>query len=179
MKYKKIALSIILLSFLLPICNIKGQEFPGGFRDIHNLDEGETLFYLVDLNNETNIQIRLSRLNYGNFSIFLFGNRPFKTYIDSNGQLDPNIYTDDGYINHSYGIKPYINQTVVETKIYYIQITLLNNGSDTFILDADRALARYYIPLIPGFPIYTTIGFSFIAIIFITLYNKKKILKKY
>ncbi|MBN1214322.1 MAG: hypothetical protein JXA99_02660 [Candidatus Lokiarchaeota archaeon] len=174
MKYKKITIFIILFSFLIPIYNIKGQIFPNGYRDIHSLDERETLFYLVDLNTASNIQIRLTRLNYGNFSIFLFENRPTQTYITSDGQINPNIYINTGYINHSIGIKPYINQTVGETKIYYIQITLLNNGSDTFILDANKDLSRYYIPIIPGYPIEYLIGFSFLTIIFVILLIKKK-----
>ncbi|MBY8981728.1 MAG: hypothetical protein KGD57_02180 [Candidatus Lokiarchaeota archaeon] len=173
MKYKKITFLILLSSFLLPMYNVYGQpNFI--YNDIHELDDGETLFYLVDLNITENIQVVLNRLNYGNYSIFLFDSRPINTYIKSDNQLDSRIYSIDSYINHSIGINPYINHTATETKIYYIQIILLNNGSDTFILESTKQLSRYYIPLIPGFPLETTIGFTLIALIFVSLIYKKK-----
>ncbi len=174
MRYRKTTLLILLTFFLLPMNNLKAQN-NYIFTDIHQMDVGSSIFYLFDLNTGANIKIKLSQYDYGNFTLFLFGERPSETYINLDKKLDNRIFSDTSLIEYNTSIDPSLDYDAIETKIYYIQIILVNNGSDTFIIKATRNLSRYYIPLIPGFPIETTLGIIIITGIVIILIHKKKI----
>ena len=67
-----------------------------------------------------------------------------------------------------------------EAKIYYIEIILISGGPDTFTLIShispnDKELTRYYLPIIPGFPLEYLIISFLIALGTIYILHKKKV----
>lgn len=167
MNYKKISLSILLLFLLLPMTDVVP------FTHIDNIKDGNYVFFLVDLEVDENLELNLVHTGSGNFTLFLFDTRPDLSYVNDDKSLNENIFTKA--MNYSLDDNPYINFTATEPRIYYIEIILVSGGPDTFTLTANKDLTRYYLPIIPGFPLgYLIISLSFVlAIVFIL--NKKKI----
>lgn len=119
------------------------------FDHIDNVNNGISVFFLVDLNASETIEINVTHTGSGNFELFLFDVRPTNSYIKIDNTLNPEIYNQA--INYSTVDNPYINYTVSSLRIYYIQLVLLENGPDTFILHSNYDLVRYYLPSIPGY----------------------------
>ncbi|MFW9897312.1 MAG: Loki-CTERM sorting domain-containing protein, partial [Candidatus Thorarchaeota archaeon] len=134
------------------------------------------VFFLFDLEVGNNTEISVTRNDNGNFTLFLFNKRPIEAYVKGDKTLDNRIFSN--VINYSLIDNPYLNFTAPETKVYYIEIILAGGGPDSYTLNCDRDLTRYYLPIIPGYPIGTIIILSVTVVGILILLYKKKILKR-
>ncbi len=181
MNNKKISVSIFLFLLLVPITGATA------FTYIDNIKDGNYIFFLIDLDDGNHLELNLTHEGIGNFTLFLFKRRPTDSYVNSDKTLKPTIFNKDRTVDYSLDDNPYIYYTANETKIYYIEIILVSGGPDTFTLTStryhanntlnDKDLTRYYLPIIPGFPLeYLLISLVFpVGVIFILW--KKKICK--
>ncbi|MFX1405676.1 MAG: hypothetical protein ACFFBW_01870, partial [Promethearchaeota archaeon] len=127
MKKKIVIISIVLLFTLIPVSNVLT------FEHIDNIDDGISVFFLVNLEADEVIEVNVTHANDGNFALFLFDRRPNKDYISFDKTLDEEIF--DIAINYSLAENPYIMHNATQSKIYYFQLILLENGPDTFFLN--------------------------------------------
>ncbi|NVM17690.1 MAG: hypothetical protein HWN80_08235 [Candidatus Lokiarchaeota archaeon] len=170
MKRKYLAITLLTLMTLIPTVSVFG------FEHIDNINDGISVYFLVHLEASENIEINVTHSDNGNFNLFLYDKRPTESFINIDNSLNPDIY--DVAINYSIDDNPYINYTVSASKIYYIELILIENGPDTFFFYCSNdELTRYYLPIIPGyemgFLILTLILTSSLIILF-----KKRITKK-
>jgi branched-subunit amino acid ABC-type transport system permease component len=158
MKYTLITIGLLLVLSFIPM------EVDIGYQHIDNVNEGISTFFLTSLDSGENIEVNITHTGSGNFTLFLFNERPIYSYVKIDKSLDKEIFTVA------------INYTVAETKLYYIQIILLDSGPDTFFLYCNRDLSRYYIPTIPGYQIsiITVSIISALALLLIFYRNKMK-----
>ncbi len=153
MKRKFLAFTVFTLFILIPPANVSG------FEHIDNINDGISVFFLTHLNTSQTIEINVTHTGDGNFALFLFDKRPTESFINPDKSLDPRIF--DVAINYSLDDNPYISYTSLESKIYYIQLILIENGSDTFYLQCNLdSLTRYYLPNISGY----NVGFLIISL---------------
>lgn len=145
MKIRFISVGLLLFLVIIPV------KFGVAYQHIDNINEGISTFFLTSLEAGENIEVNVTHNGSGNFTLFLFDQRPIYSYVKIDKTLDYDIF--NLAINYSLADNPYINFTVSEPKIYYIQVILLESGPDTFFLDCNRDLTRYYIPTIPGYQI--------------------------
>lgn len=170
MKYKFISIGILLLlSLTVPI------KIGMAYQYVDNVNEGISTFFLTSLDVGENIEVNVTHTGSGNFTLFLFDQRPIYSYVNIDKTLDNEIFTVA--INYSLGDNPYINYTVTESKIYYIQIILLDSGPDTFFLECNHQLSRYYIPSIPGYPYYMIISLILVVSCLLVAVYRRKIVK--
>ncbi len=165
MKRKFLAFTVFTLFILIPPVNVSG------FEHIDNINDGISVYFLAHLNNSQTIEVNVTRTEDGNFALFLFDKRPSESFIDLDKSLNSRIF--DVAINYSLDDNPYINYTAIESKIYYIQLILIENGPDTFYLQCNLdSLTRYYLPIISGYNI-SFIIISLILAFAIILYRGK------
>ncbi len=170
MKRKYLAITLLTLMTLIPT----GSVF--GFEHIDNINDGISVYFLVHLEPGENIEINVTHNDDGNFTLFLYDSRPTESFINIDKSLNPNIF--DVAINYSLDDNPYINYTVSISKIYYIELILIENGPDTFFFYCNNdGLTRYYLPIIPGYQIGLLILTLILTSSLIILF-KKKIMKK-
>jgi hypothetical protein len=171
MKRKYLAFTVFTLFIFIPPTNVSG------FEHIDNINDGISVYFLAHLNISQTIEINITHIEDGNFALFLFDKRPTESFIELDKSLNPRIF--DVAINFSLDNNPYINYTAPESKIYYIQLILIENGPDTFYLQCNLdVLTRYYLPIISGYNVSFLI-ISLILVFGIILYRgKKKIIKK-
>jgi hypothetical protein len=171
MKRKFLAFTVFTLFILIPPVSVSG------FEHIENINDGIYIYYLAHLNTNQTIEINVTHTGDGNFALFLFDKRPTESFINLDKSLNPRIF--DVAINYSLDDNPYINYTAPVSKIYYIQLILIENGPDTFHLHCNLdSLTRYYLPNISGYNVSFLI-ISLILVFGIILYRgKKKIIKK-
>ncbi|UCD00582.1 MAG: hypothetical protein JSV23_06740 [Promethearchaeota archaeon] len=168
MNYKKISLSLLLLFLLIPINNTIA------FTYIDNLNNGNYIFFLTDLDDGNNLELNITHGGSGNFTLFIFNSRPIESYVNDDKTLNHQIFNNAALVNYSLIDNPYINYSAPELKIYYIEIILVSGGPDTFTLNANKDLTRYYLPNIPGFQLeYLLISLIFAVSIISILYKKK------
>ena len=170
MKRKYLAITLLTLMTLIPTVSVFG------FEHIDNINDGISVYFLVHLEPGENIEINVTHNGNGNFTLFLYDSHPNESFINIDKSLNPNIF--DVAINYSLDDNPYINYTVSESKIYYIELILIENGPDTFFFYCNNdELTRYYLPIIPGYQI----GFLILTLILtssLIILIKKKIMKK-
>ncbi len=170
MKRKYLTVPILALMALVPIVSVFGFEF------IDNINDGISVYFLVDLETGENIEINITHTEDGNFTLFLFGSRPTQAYVNDDKTLNPVIF--QVALNYSIDDNPYINYTVTQSKIYYIELILIDNGPDTFFLSANKdELTRYYLPIVPGYPIEFVIIASMLVTGLLLLYKMKSLKK--
>ena len=143
MKRKIVVLAVLSFFLLVPTLKVRG------FTHIDNINDGISVYFLVNLNATQSIEINVTHLGEGEFVLFLFDQRPTESYLGLDYSLDSRIFSIA--INYSLDDNPYINHVASESSIHYMQLILLDNGPDTFFLNCDKELTRYYLPLIPGF----------------------------
>jgi len=170
MKKKIAIISVILLFTLIPVSNVLAFEY------IDNIDDGISVFFLVNLKADELIEVNVTHANDGNFTLFLFDRRPNKDYINFDKTLDVEIF--DIAINYSLTENPYIIYNATQSIIYYFQIILLENGPDTFFLNCNKDLTRYYIPIIDGYHLIFLLFSGLLSILLIVFFRIKKV-KKY
>jgi len=171
MKRKFLAFTLFTLFILIPPVKVSG------FEHIDNINDGISIYFLTHLNNSQTIEINVTHTVDGNFTLFLFDKRPTESFINLDKSLNMRIF--DVAINYSLDDNPYINYTAPVSKIYYIQLILIENGPDTFFLHCNLdSLTRYYLPNISGYSISSLI-ISLVLVLVIILYRgKKKYIKK-
>jgi hypothetical protein len=149
-----------------------------GFDHIDNINDGISVYFLVSLEADENIIINVTHTGEGNFTLFLYDTRPTESFLNLDNSLNPDIF--DVAITYSVDDNPYINYTVTEEKIYYIELILLENGPDTFFFYCNNdELTRYYLPIIPGFQIDLLVLTLILTSSLIMLFKKKFIKKNY
>ncbi|HUW89415.1 MAG TPA: hypothetical protein VMV43_02740 [Candidatus Nanopelagicaceae bacterium] len=167
MKRKYLTVPILALMALIPIVSIFG------FEHVDNINDGISVYFLVDLEEGENIEINVTHTGDGNFTLFLFGSRPTQSYVNDDKTLNPIIF--QVALNYSIDDNPYINYTVSQSKIYYIELVLINNGPDTFFLRTNLdKLTRYYLPIVPGFQVELLILSSFLTLGLVLLLYKRR-----
>ena len=171
MDYKKISGSILLVLLLLPITNAMA------FTYIDNIKDGNYTFFLIDLQIDDNLEIHVTHTGTGNFTLFLFNTRPEQTYVNIDGTLNQIIFNNPPTVDYSLVDNPYINYTATEPRIYYVEVILVSGGPDTFTLISNEDLTRYYLPIIPGFPVESLIISLSLALAIVIILYKKKIRK--
>jgi len=169
MKQKYLAITLLTLMSLIPTVSVFS------FEHIDNINNGISVYFLVHLEADENIIINVTHIGDGNFTLFLYDRRPTESFINFDNSLNPEIF--DVAINYSIEDNPYINYTASESKIYYIELILIENGPDTFFFHCNNdGLTRYYLPIIPGYQI----GFLILTLILTTsiilLVKKKSII---
>jgi hypothetical protein len=170
MRRKYLTVPILALMILIPIASAFGFEY------IDNINDGISVYFLVDLEMGENIEINITHTGDGNFTLFLFGSRPTQSYVNDDKTLNPSIF--QAALNYSVDDSPYINYTVSQTKIYYIELILIDNGPDTFFLRSNKDdLTRYYLPIVPGYQIPFVI-ISLVLTTSLLLLYKMKSMKK-
>jgi len=168
MNYKKILVLMSLFFLLFPITNAMA------FTYIDNTKDGNYVFFLIDLEAGNNLELNITHDGSGNFTLFLFNSRPIESYVKDDKTLNHQIFINAALVNCSLADNPYINYSAPEAKIYYIEIILVSGGPDTFTLNANKDLTRYYLPIIPGFQLeYLLISLVFAVSIISILYKKK------
>jgi len=167
MKRKYLTVPILVLMALIPIVSIFG------FEHVDNINDGISVYFLVDLEDGENIEINVTHTGDGNFTLFLFGSRPSQTYVNDDKTLNPTIF--QVALNYSIDDNPYINYTASQSKIYYIELILIDNGPDTFFLRSNiDELTRYYLPIVPGFQVELLIVSSFLIIGLVLILYKRR-----
>ncbi len=169
---KKKILIFPLLIFMLFVWAplVKGYEYSD------NINEGISVYYLTALDVGETIEVNVTHLGDGNFTLFLFDERPLESYVNFDKTLNKEIFNIT--INYSLDENPYLFYNASESKIYYFQLTLLDTGPDTFFIYSDKELTRYYLPIIPGY--YLLILIILIPVItgLLMVISKKKIQKE-
>ncbi|TFF89248.1 MAG: hypothetical protein EU548_07770 [Promethearchaeota archaeon] len=167
MKFRFISIGLLLILAFFPV------KFSLAYQYVDNVNEGISTFFLTSLQEGENLEVEITHTGSGNFTLFLFDQRPIYSHLNVDKSLDSDIFTMA--INFSLVDNPYINYSVLETDIYYIQVILLDNGPDTFFLESNHELTRYYIPAVPGYQLPLII-FSLIAIIvLLTMIYRKRV----
>jgi hypothetical protein len=170
MKYKRLCLCSLIVFLIIPISETLS------FTHIDSMKNGNYIFFLTDLEEAESIELNVTHIESGDFTLFLFNKRPIRSYVKGDNTLDSRIFNNHT-VAFSLDDNPYINYTASETKIYYIEIILVNGGPDTFTLSSNKDLTRYYLPTIPGYQIWLIIPSIFIVLGLIILIHKKKLIK--
>ena len=146
MNYNKTFLTFLVFLILFPISYARADtKFV--FED--RMNDGGTLFFLVELEEDDELEVELEAYKEGYFHLYLFDERPTETHVNYNNTIDSDINKDK--VAHDSGKHPEINYTAEDDQIYYLQIILTKNGPDFFRLEANEKLTRYYLPQIPGY----------------------------
>ncbi|MFX1279362.1 MAG: hypothetical protein ACFFA3_08090 [Promethearchaeota archaeon] len=159
MNYKKFTVLFSVILLVIPITGVKA------FVHLDYIKDGNYAFFLFDLQAGNNTQITVNHEDSGNFTLFLFNKRPIQSYVKADKSLNTKIFSKPSLVNYSIDDTPFINYTAPETKIYYIEIILVNSGPDSYnltVLPEGYTVTRYYLPIIPGF----RLEFIFISLIF-------------
>ena len=166
MKQKYLAITLLTLMTLIPTVSVFG------FDHIDNINDGISVYFLVSLEADENIIINVTHTGEGNFTLFLYDSRPTESFLNLDNSLNSDIF--DVAISYSIDDNPYINYTVSEDKIYYIELILIENGPDTFFFYCNNdELTRYYLPIIPGFQIDLLVLTLILTSSLIILFKKK------
>ncbi|MFW9772925.1 MAG: hypothetical protein ACFFEO_12275 [Candidatus Thorarchaeota archaeon] len=158
--------SILILCILLPSV--------GAYQYSDNINEGISVFFLTALDEGETIEINVTHSGIGNFTLFLFDQRPMDSYINLDKTLNREIF--NLAINYSLEENPYLLYNATLSKIYYFQIILLDQGPDTYFIYSDKELTRYYLPIIPGYYLFLILAFITIIIGALVFKIKKVIL---
>ncbi|KKK46332.1 hypothetical protein LCGC14_1769840 [marine sediment metagenome] len=177
MNYKKILLLSSLFFLIVPIINVKAFTF------VDYIKNGNYAFFLFNLEGGNNTQISVTHQESGNFTLFLFDQRPVESYVKDDKTLNDGIFSNPsiGRVNFSLADNPYINYTNIDPdpKIYYIEVILVGGGPDTYNLTCNKDLTRYYLPIIPGFNLEIVIISSAAIIgILIVLFKRKRVIRQ-
>ncbi|HEC38932.1 hypothetical protein LCGC14_0765500 [marine sediment metagenome] len=175
MKYKKIFLLSSLFILLVPIIDVKAFTF------VDYIKDGNYAFFLFNLDGGNTTQISVTRQESGNFTLFLFDQRPIESYVKNDKTLNDKIFSKTSIIDFSLADNPDINYTNLDPdpKIYYIEVMLVGGGPDTYNLTCNKDLTRYYLPIIPGFNLeIALISSTAVVGILILFFKRKKVIRQ-
>ena len=143
------------------------------YRNVEKMSELRSSFFLVNLKQGDYLEVKVEALENGIFGLFLFDKRPEETNVNFDGTLEDELFTTS--IQYSMGENPTLRFTAQEPKIYYIQLILVENGPDTYILTSNLELTRYYLPQLQSYPIEILIISTFFITSILVLLTRKKI----
>jgi len=166
--------SIILILMMAFSQNVNlTSAAPPAFQDAFPLQQFDSRFYICHLEASESITLDLKCAFKGEFDIFIFTNRPTETYVTPGG-YDPQIFTNSLTENISLGKYSHLEYTSPSADIIYIQIVLIDNGTDTYYLNSTKVLELYFIPFIPGFsPIILSISVFITVVVLYKVHIKK------
>ena len=166
MKKKILILPLLALLLFIWVPSVQGYEYSD------NINEGISVFYLTALDVGESIEVNVTHLGYGNFTLFLFDERPLESYVNFDKTLNKEIFNIA--ISYSLDDNPYLFYNASASKIFYFQLILLDTGPDTFFIYSDKELSRYYLPIISGYHLLLLIVLiPFISGLLIFIYKKK------
>lgn len=168
MNFKKITLLGVLVFLIIPINNAKAFSY------VDYIKDGNYVFFLLDLEEDSNVEFNVTHEGEGNFTLFLFKQRPSESNVKGDKSLNNKIFTNPPTVAYNLDDNPYINFTAQETRIYYIEIILVGGGPDTFAISCAEVLTRYYLPIIPGFQIEFLLATLIFSVGLILLLYKKR-----
>ena len=171
MNFKKIILLGLGILLLVPIIDVRA------FTYIDYIKDGNYVFFLVDIEVGNNVEFNVTHEGSGNFTLFLFNQRPTKSNVKGDKSLNADIFNNPPAIAFNLDDNPYINFTALESQIYYIEIILVGDGPDTFTISCTEDLTRYYLPIISSFRLEYIMLSLFFAVALIFILNKKKLRK--
>ena len=147
------------------------------FTYIDYIKDGNYTFFLVDLEEGHSIEINVTHEDSGNFTLFIFDHRPTKSFVKNDKTLNTEILNSPNTVAYNLGDNPYLNFTAQETLIHYIEIILVGNGPDTFTVNSNKDLTRYYLPIIPSYQIEFLLLALIISVGSILILYKKRLKK--
>jgi hypothetical protein len=173
MKYKKIFLLSSLFVLIVPIINVKAFTF------VDYIKNGNYAFFLFNLDAGNSTQVSVTHQASGNFTLFLFDQRPVESYMKDDKTLNDGIFSNPSIVNFSLADNASISYTTLDSKIYYIEVMLVGGGPDTYNLTSNKDLTRYYLPIIPGFNLEIVIISSAAVVgMLILLFKRKRVIRQ-
>ena len=174
------SMAVLLASAFLPVHASEGDEY---YTDTFPLQTYDFRMYVVSLELGDNLIVNVTSVADGDFDLFLFSTRPKEAYVSRNG-YDSDIYNPEWTLQYdnSSGL-PFssINFTAENpdypVALYFVQVVLIDKGPDSYILEANHTMELYFIPFIPGYPIFLIMGISILTTGVIFLNKRKKMIK--
>jgi hypothetical protein len=150
---------------------------PPVFQDAFPLQQFDCRYYVCHLGAAESITIDVECAFKGEFDVFIFSFRPITTFVSPSG-YDPQIITLSAAHNTSLGKYTHLEYTSPADDIIYIQVVLIDNGTDTYYLNATKALELYFIPFIPGFsPLFLGVSVFITIVVLYKVHSKKIVIK--
>ncbi|TFG18598.1 MAG: hypothetical protein EU530_08770 [Promethearchaeota archaeon] len=180
-KYILLAGTVLVLLFSA-FAVVNASEDPE-FTDSFPLQTFDFRMYVVSLKLGDTLIVNVTSVADGDFDLFLFSTRPTEAYVSRDG-YNSEIYNPSwnlAYDNSTGTPFSSINFTAdnpdYPNELYYLQVVLIDRGPDSYFLQANHKLDLYFIPFIPGYPIFTIVGFSFLTIGMIFFQIRKSMIK--
>jgi hypothetical protein len=150
--------TIVLLVSLIFIANVysvrAAEVCSEGCSEQFRLEQGATRYYVTTLDVNETWKIDVTSVYEGIFEIYLYSER-----------ITEYTYQYEAVASNNSGIKIFstslndtvnfvsANYTAKVKQMYYLEIVLVKNGPDTFVLKSSHSVQTYFIPFIPGYPI--------------------------
>lgn len=179
-KFRIIAISALLLFMInMQFLNISfaQEDSDETFYDAFPLQTFDSRFYILHLNASDTINLNITAAYKGDFDVFIYNFRPYDVWV-GNGGYWSGIYEEASAYDVGTGDVIDFEFVAPKNGMYYIQVVLIANGTDTFYLNSTHHLELYFIPFIlPGFPVEMTMLFSVAAVFLLWSFVLKKRLK--
>lgn len=155
MKRKILIFFCLLVTMMLPVLACKAQDDLFAFSYQDRINTSNSVFFMDAMEAGDTLDVFLSTSGQGEFGLFLFQERPTETFVNFDRSIDPQIY--EKAVQYEIGSLNAIEFTADNTQIYYIQIILIEDGPAFYLIQSNRDLTRYYLPMIPGYPVHAII----------------------
>lgn len=158
------------------------------------MQQDSSRWYLTDLEINETWSLNCTAKYQGIFYLYLYNARPtsvnYLTESTNYPELGETLVTYNETPSEVFSTK--LNDTIhtitleynaSEDALYYLEILLVENGPDTFVLKSEingkfNEIQAYYIPFIPGYPIIFIITGTSLTLIILKKKIKQKIAKK-
>ena len=174
------SLLVLLSSAFLPV---HASEDPD-YTDTFPLQTFDFRMYVVSLKLGDNLIVNVTSVADGDFDLFLFSTRPKEAFISREG-YDLEIFNPEWTLDYNVSVGlPFssINFTAdnpdYPNELYYLQVVLIDRGPDSYVLEANYPMELYFIPFIPGYPVFIVIGVSFLTVGIIFFHKRKSMIKR-
>ncbi len=182
LKYLLLFCSVLVLftSTFLPVLATEDGDY---YTDTFPLQTYDFRMYVVSLELGDNLVVNVTSVADGDFDLFLFSTRPKEAYVSRDG-YDLEIFNPEWTLQ--YDVTPdssvsSINFTANDPDypiaLYFIQVVLIDRGPDSYILEANHSMYLYFIPFIPGYPIFIIAAVSVLTVGVIFFTKRKSIIK--
>ena len=177
-------ISLLLLASSKNLSLSAAAEGDTFHREQFRLEQASTRFYVTTVDFNTTIYINCTSVYEGVFYLYLFNFRPTETILHENNSINENLvagavaYNSTPVDVFSAGLNATVKSLTIsynatKTAMYYLEIVLLENGPDTFVMESTREFQPYFIPFIPGYPLEMFIGGSTLGIILVLRKTKR------
>ena len=175
-----VSLLVLLFSSFAAVNASEGSDY---YTDSFPLQTYDFRMYVVSLELNDTLIVNITSVAEGDFDLFLFSTRPKESFVSREGYNDeifnPNLTLDyDISVDLPFSM---INFTAdnpdYPAALYFIQVVLINRGPDSYILEANHLMELYFIPFIPGFPVYVIAGVSILTVGVIFIHKRKSMIK--